>query len=369
MRRISYAFAIIALALLASCAGTQPTATIEPGLYYTQAAQTIAAAATLTAANQPAVLPTSTPTPTEAPTSTHTPPPPVSGPSQTPDPCNQLQFLYDVNIPDDTVMSPNQTFTKKWMLRNIGACPWTTGYQLVFISGNAMGGVATPLLAQGSILRGQSVEASVALKAPAAAGTYTGYWALSDAGGNLFKLPDNSFYVRIRVVTTGTITISLGAVGFESGSVTSSGAVGGINVGDTTDKEGVQAFLSFDISTIPARAVINTAALDLSGYELVGDPFGLLGCLDVYQQDFIPLTAGDYFTAAPAGAYMEWCSAAGLSNVVADGDLINAIQSRLGVQTRLQLRLQFPAKQSDGEGAADQVRFLAPYLTVQYTIP
>jgi hypothetical protein len=297
-------------------------------------------------------------------------PPPISGPSLTPNPCNQAMFIYDVTIPDGTIMSPNQSFTKTWMLRNIGTCTWNSGYHLVFVSGDPMGGSVSPLLTKGAVLPGQSVEASVSLKAPALAGTYQGYWKLSDANGNLFVLQDAPFWVKIKVVTTGTITIWLDAVSYESGSVTANGSVsGGINTGDTVDKDGVQGFLSFDISSIPKNAIVDTGALDLSQYVIAGDPFGLLGCLDVYQQDYTPLSAGDFSIGGPSGSLMEWCSAAQLSNVIVDGDFAVAIKARVGLNNRIQFRLQFPARQSNGDGMVDQVQFGIPYLIVQYTMP
>jgi len=53
--------------------------------------------------------------------------------------CNVGQFITDVTIPDGTVMTPNQAFTKKWRIKNIGSCAWT-GFSLVFDSGDSMSG-------------------------------------------------------------------------------------------------------------------------------------------------------------------------------------------------------------------------------------
>jgi len=369
MKRILYVLAVITLAILVGCNASESTATVEPGIYYTQAAQTIEANLTRVAARTPSPVPT-TPTPTNTPTSAPTLPPPVSGPSPTPNPCNQAMFIYDVTVPDGTIMSPNQSFTKTWLLKNIGTCTWTSGYHLVYISGNPMGGSTSPLLTSGTVPPGQSVEASVSLKAPALADTYEGYWKLSDPNGALFGLQDAPFWVRIKVVTTGTVKIRLGAVSYESGSVAANGSVsGGINVGDTVDKDGLQGFLSFDISSIPTTAIIDTGALDLSTYVIAGDPFGGLGCLNVYQQDYTPLSSGDFFTGGPSGSFMEKCSAADLSNVIVDNDFAAAIQARVGLATRVQFRLQFPDRQSNGNGTSDQVQFGIPYLIVQYTIP
>jgi uncharacterized protein YceK len=370
MKRILYALAILALATMVGCSSSQATTTVEPGVYYTQAAQTIAVELTRAAPTQAPPPLLASPTLMTIPTSTATPPPPISGASQTPNLCNQAMFVYDVTIPDGTIMSPNQSFTKTWLLKNIGTCTWNSGYHLVYISGNPMGGSTSPLLITGTFPPGQSVEASVSLKAPALARTYEGYWKLSDPNGNLFGLQDAPFWVRIKVVTTGTVKISLNAVSFESGSVAANGSVlGGINVGDTVDKDGVQGFLSFDISSIPKNAVIDTGALDLTQFETIGDPFGALGCLNVYQQIYTPLSAGDFFTGGPSGSFMEWCSAADLSNVTVDSDFASAIQARLGTSIRIQFRLQFPDRKSNGNGTSDQVQFGIPYLIVQYTIP
>jgi len=369
MKSFLYVLTVTTLAILVGCSPAASTATIEPGIYYTQAAQTIEADLTRVAGQTPSPVP-ATPTPTDTPTSVPTLPAPASGPSQTPNPCNQAMFIYDVTIPDGTIMSPNQRFTKTWLLKNIGTCTWNSSYRLVYVSGAPMGGSTSPIMTTGSVPPGHSVEASVSLQAPATAGTYEGYWKISDANGNLFGLQGAPFWVRVKVVTTGTVTISLSAVSYESGSVAANGSVsGGINVGDTADKDGVQGFLSFDISSIPTKAIIDTGTLNLSLYEIVGDPFSGMGCLSVYQQDYTPLSAGDFFTGAPSGSFMNWCSAADLSNVVVDSDFAAAIQARVGANTRIQFRLQFPDKQSNGDGTSDQVQFGTPYLIVQYTIP
>src|SRR3972149_4698274 len=77
----------------------------------------------------PAVPATVTPIP--LPISTNTP---VASATSS---CNVSQFITDVTIPDGTVMTPGQAFTKIWRIKNIGSCTWT-GFSLVFDSGNAM---------------------------------------------------------------------------------------------------------------------------------------------------------------------------------------------------------------------------------------
>ena len=43
-------------------------------------------------------------------------------------------------IYDNTVMDPEEDFTKTWTLLNSGTCSWYSGYQLVHVSGYQMGG-------------------------------------------------------------------------------------------------------------------------------------------------------------------------------------------------------------------------------------
>ena len=116
--------------------------------------------------------------------------------------CNNSAYVADVTIPDDTAMTAGQTFTKTWKLSNTGSCPWTTTYKVSFVSGNAMGGVATPLTV--TVAPGASGDISVAMTAPATAGDAIGYWILTNDSGQNFG---SSFYVKIKVggtTTTGT---------------------------------------------------------------------------------------------------------------------------------------------------------------------
>ncbi|MRR31220.1 hypothetical protein EG834_13060, partial [bacterium] len=120
--------------------------------------------------------------------------------------CDNSFYLADVTIPDNTVMTPGQAFTKTWSIKNVGTCNWTTSYKVVFVSGTAMGGVSTAIPA---ITSTHADNISVAMVAPLTKGTYTGTWILQNASGKTFG---TSFTVVINVstsltaTTTGTIT-------------------------------------------------------------------------------------------------------------------------------------------------------------------
>jgi len=182
---------------LGSCNFPVVTPTPE-GSSLTAAAQTIQAA-----------LPTNTPPGTSTPTFTPFPnlltrtatPGTVQPPATATSNCNVMQFIADVTIPDGTVMTPAQNFTKTWRLRNAGTCAWTTAYAVVFSNGSTMNGPTTQALV-GVVNPGQTVDISLNLTAPGDVGEYTGNWKLRDASGVLF----GEFYIEIKVQNPATAT-------------------------------------------------------------------------------------------------------------------------------------------------------------------
>lgn len=181
----------------------EPQATPTVMTIETVVAQTVAASITqapslVPTQAVPTVLPTLTAgpgQPTLTPYPTYTP-----YPVQTSVPCDAATFVADVTIPDNTKMSPGQSFTKTWRIQNSGTCTWTTAYKVVFVSGDQMSGTS-PFSISKNVAPGQSVDLSVDLVAPSSAGTFTGNWKLQNASGTSFGLsPSNSpFYVKIVV--------------------------------------------------------------------------------------------------------------------------------------------------------------------------
>ncbi|MCX6053615.1 MAG: NBR1-Ig-like domain-containing protein [Chloroflexi bacterium] len=120
--------------------------------------------------------------------------------------CDNSVFVSDVTIPDNTAMTPGQTFTKTWSIKNTGTCNWTTSYKVVFLSGSAMSGVSTGIPA---ITSGHADNISVTLVAPLTSGTYTGYWILQNANSQTFGASFSAVIVvstSLTATTTGTIT-------------------------------------------------------------------------------------------------------------------------------------------------------------------
>ena len=175
------------------------------GLSLTAAAQTVEALLSAT----PSTGITSTTTSAVPATITLIPSPIfTSTPAATATPnCPLAQFVTDVTIPDGTIMNPNETFNKKWRLKNIGACAWN-GYSLVFDSGESMNGPATKAVA--TVNPGQEIDIDVDLKAPGSAGNYRGYWRLVTNSNVLVPIVSGyqgrAFYVDIKVQAAPTNT-------------------------------------------------------------------------------------------------------------------------------------------------------------------
>jgi hypothetical protein len=176
--------------ILSACGGAEepsPTPTLNPDEIKTQAVGTFAADLTQTALANPTATPTLPNTPTPFATLALGTPlgtlaaGTVSGANT----CNRLVYVRDVTIPDNTAMTPGQTFTKTWEVQNSGSCAWDAGFKFALIGGDAMGG-QTVTLAQ-PVAAGGATQLSVAMTAPTnKSGTLQGAWRMSTATGTYF---------------------------------------------------------------------------------------------------------------------------------------------------------------------------------------
>jgi len=179
--------------LLSACGGsTTPEATPDVAAVRTSAASTVEAKFTLTAAAfTPTPLPPATETPEPEATATETE---VSAAVITNDEgtpvelCDSLGYditTVDVNVPDNTIMSPGQDFIKTWLVKNTGACPWGAGYALVYAG--YTDDMSGQFIAMTDVIQPQQeVEVSVQFKAPDAAGEYLSAWTMQNPQGVTF---------------------------------------------------------------------------------------------------------------------------------------------------------------------------------------
>ena len=278
--------ALLAISLLlASCqpgAQSEATQTIDPKAVLTDAALTAQARMTSLAANTPSPLPsTPTPTPTAAtPSATlpsvgvtpTTPAPPVSPGT------DRVEFVADLTVPDGTVFKPGEKFTKTWRLMNAGTSTWTLAYNLVFSSGEQMGGAnSTPLTVE--VSPGKTVDLSIQLTAPDNEGKYTGYWMLRNAAGSNFGMGPNSdglFYVLINVAeSAATVTAGTGtpAASGTPGATSTSGADvvtdTSLDVDQATVEEVCPYTFNFTASFTLSKAATVTYQLEVeTGYPI-----------------------------------------------------------------------------------------------------
>lgn len=334
----------------------------------TAAAETVSANLTQSALLTPSATntpePSPTPEPSNTPDVTNTPPPTPSGGGGggTGNSCDNIQFVSDVTIPDGQQVAAGTEFTKTWRLRNAGTCTWTTGYAVVFVSGNSMSGPASQPLSA-NVVPGSTVDISVKLIAPTSSGEHTGYWALRNTSNQNF----GSFYVVINSGSGGSGGGSGSGSSFSPvsvGQIDANGAFGSAaHVGANNDV-GVRGFVAFDISKIPSNATITEVKVDFSSYDTMGNPFDSLGCLQGYAGSFFPLDAGDY-NASGAGPDMQWCNQTELSTVFINDAVKSRLQAALGDST-LEYQLRFTGTPA----GSTLVRFLGGIkLTISYTTP
>ena len=109
--------------------------------------------------------------------------------------CYGLSYVKDVTIPDNTQVTPGQSFTKTWQVSNTGSCAWESGFIFNVVGGDAMGGVAVTL--NQTVEPGRQYEFSVPMVAPTdKTGELKGTWRLADANGNFFG---DGVYVVVEV--------------------------------------------------------------------------------------------------------------------------------------------------------------------------
>jgi len=182
---------VLAALALSACGAPkpEPTPTLSVGEIQTQAVSTFAGGLTETAF----FMPTATLTPSPQPTNTLLATRPV-GTVGTPatvavgggvTSCNNLVYVADVTIPDNTSMDPGESFTKTWRVQNSGSCAWGAGYKFSLIGGDAMGAQAITL--SQAVAPGATYEISVPMTAPATgSGSVSGTWRMSDVSGAFF---------------------------------------------------------------------------------------------------------------------------------------------------------------------------------------
>jgi hypothetical protein len=119
---------------------------------------------------------------------------------------NAAAFVADISIPDDSEITTGASFIKTWRIRNSGTCTWDGRYKLAHVDGHLLGAVVGQIPLPASVAPGQTIDLSVQLTAPAAAGSYRGDWKLVTPQNNLFGVGSNNapLWVRIKAISIPT---------------------------------------------------------------------------------------------------------------------------------------------------------------------
>lgn len=153
----------------------------------------VASTPTTTPETTTEAAPTSALTPTSAPTLVSA----ISAPS---DPNCVNATLVAETPPDGVILKPGENFWKTWTFQNTGTCAWDSTYQLVYKSGELMGGLVSYAIPE-PILPGEQKDITIYLKAPETEGTFTGYWQFQTPWNATFGAGPYSepFYVEVVV--------------------------------------------------------------------------------------------------------------------------------------------------------------------------
>lgn len=203
-KKLFFIFVVVAL-VLGACTATPSED--ELNAVATSAAATVEArftqvAATLSAMEPTeAVVPTDTPWPTPEEEVVMSPTAIVDN-GVAPEGCLEATLVSET-IPDGTVLATGEYFFKRWYLRNDGECTWNKEYELIYWSGDLMGGyVEYPFtdIAQ----PGETIEIPIQLQAPETPGTYTGYWKIRSRSGYTFGIGPLSVPASVSVDVRNT---------------------------------------------------------------------------------------------------------------------------------------------------------------------
>ena len=122
-------------------------------------------------------------------------PVPTIFPTVNPADCsNNLRFVQDLTIPDNTTTTFGLSLDKQWLVENSGTCNWNADYRLRNIAGASLGAPSEIMLYPARA--GTQATIQILFTAPYAEGVYESGWQAVDPAGNPFGEP---IYMRIVV--------------------------------------------------------------------------------------------------------------------------------------------------------------------------
>jgi len=152
---------------------TEPAPLIEPTLIIKPTQQIIVV--------QPTLLPT------------------IVIPTTNPEECvNNLTFITDITIPDNTSVTYGSTMDKQWLVENNGTCNWDSSYRLRHVNGASLG--APEEIALYPARAGTQAIIQIIFTAPFTADFFESEWQAFDENGVAFGDP---IFIKINVQQGG----------------------------------------------------------------------------------------------------------------------------------------------------------------------
>jgi hypothetical protein len=108
---------------------------------------------------------------------------------------NNLTFIEDITIPDNSFVAFGSTIDKQWLIENSGTCNWNSGYRLRHVGGAVLG--APEEIAMFPARSGTQITIQITFTAPFEEGVYESAWQTFDPNGFPFGDP-----IYMRILTT-----------------------------------------------------------------------------------------------------------------------------------------------------------------------
>lgn len=124
-----------------------------------------------------------------------TPKPPPNVPLPVQPGTNNLAFVEDVTVPDDTRLGVGSRFTKIWRVRNTGATTWGQGYRFSHLGNANLASVFTINLPPAK--PGEEVQIVLEMTVPPSPGVHKSTWQALTPDGKRFG---QEIYVKLRVI-------------------------------------------------------------------------------------------------------------------------------------------------------------------------
>lgn len=134
--------------------------------------------------------------PTQNIVTAQTTPLPTIAPTSEEETCvNDLTYIEDLTVPDNSFVTYGATIDKQWLVQNSGTCDWDSTYRFIHIGGADLGAQAEASLFPARA--GMNATIQIVFTAPFTDGEYESAWQAFDPNGLAFGDP---IYIRVNVV-------------------------------------------------------------------------------------------------------------------------------------------------------------------------